>query len=499
MQRPKICLCLTCSTLAENLAVLEKYRRWIDMAELRADYLTDDERLYIRRFPAMAGIPVILTIRRLVDGGVYKGGEAARTALMARGLAFASQDTSKNFAYIDLEEDLDVPCIQDAALAFGTRIIRSMHNMTDTVTDLPAQMAKIRKTGYEIPKIACTPRTLVDVSTLFKESASLDYEHIVCCMGMFSIPSRILAERTGSFLTYSSPPADNIDEALTKLGHTDPIQLNTLYNFRAIDKKTDVFGITGFPLTHTLSPNLHNEGYHKHGMNAVYIPIKSESVKDALDFGKVLGIKGLSVTVPHKEDVLACLDSVSPEAAEIGACNTVVFGESGTTGYNTDAEGFEKALREFLQVKNLRGKKIAIIGAGGAAKAIAYTVYKLKGKACIFNRTLANARFLAGKYRFKYAVLGMESQKLLEEYSWLIIQTTPVGMGAGETDDSADPLIFYGFAGNEQVYDIIYNPEKTPLLRRAEQAGCRICNGYSMLKYQAYKQFELFTGVPYEN
>jgi len=150
VQRPKICLCLTCSTLAENLAVLEKYRRWIDMAELRADYLTDDERLYIRRFPAMAGIPVILTIRRLVDGGVYKGGEAARTALMARGLAFASQDTSKNFAYIDLEEDLDVPCIQDAALAFGTRIIRSMHNMTDTVTDLPAQMAKIRKTGYEI-------------------------------------------------------------------------------------------------------------------------------------------------------------------------------------------------------------------------------------------------------------------------------------------------------------------------------------------------------------
>lgn len=499
MQQPKICLCLTCSTLAENFEVLEKYRQWVDMAELRADYLTDDERLYIRRFPAMAGIPVILTIRRLVDGGVYKDGEAARTALMARGLAFASQDTSKNFAYIDLEEDLDVPCIQDAALAFGTRIIRSMHNMKDTVTDLPAQMAKIRKTGYEIPKIACTPRTLVDVSALFKESASLDCEHIVCCMGMFSIPSRVLAVRTGSFLTYCSPSGVNVDEALKKLGHVDPVQLNTLYNFRAIDEKTDLFGVTGYPLTHTLSPNLHNEGYRKHGMNSVYIPIKSKTVKDALDFGTRLGIKGLSVTVPHKQDVLEYLNSVSPEAAKIGACNTVVFGQSGTTGYNTDAEGFEKALREFLKIKNLRGKKVAIIGAGGAAKAIAYTVYKLKGRACIFNRTLANARLLAEKYRFKYAVLSMESQKLLEKYSWLIIQTTSVGMGADKADSSADPLIFYGFAGNEQVYDVIYNPEKTPLLCRAEKAGCRICNGYSMLKYQAYKQFELFTGVPYEN
>lgn len=499
MQQPKICLCLTCSTLAENLQVLEKYRQWIDMAELRADYLTDDERLYIRRFPAMAGLPVVLTIRRVVDGGVYKGGEAARTALMARGLAFASQDTTKNFAYIDLEEDLDVPSIQDAALAFGTRIIRSMHNMKDTVTGLPAKMAQIRKTGYEIPKIACTPRSLVDVSALFKESASLDYEHIVCCMGMFSIPSRVLAERTGSFLTYCSPPGVNIDEALTKLGHVDPIELNALYNFRAIDEKTELFGITGYPLTHTLSPRLHNEGYRRHGMNAVYIPIKSESVKDALDCAGVLGMKGLSVTVPHKEDVLAYMDSVSPEAADIGACNTVVCGKTGLTGYNTDAEGFEKALLEFLQVKNLRGKRVAIIGAGGAAKAVAHIVHKLKGRACIFNRTLSNARRLAEKYGFEYTVLGMEGQKLLEKYSWLIIQTTSVGMGAGENDTASDPIAFYGFTGSEQVYDIIYSPEKTPLLRRAEEAGCRICNGYSMLKHQAYKQFELFTGVPYEN
>ncbi|MGI5173305.1 shikimate dehydrogenase [Treponema sp. OMZ 840] len=498
MHPPKICLCLTCSTLAEDLAVLNTYRRWIDMVELRADYLADDERLYIRRFPAMAGLPVILTIRRIADGGVYKGGEAARTALMARGLAFASQDTRKNFAYIDLEEDLDVPSIQDAALAFGTRIIRSLHNMKETVADIPAKMAQIRKTGYEIPKIACMPQRLTELSALFKEAATLNFEHIVCTMGALSVPSRILAERTGSFLTYCSPPGVHVDEALTKLGHVDPVQLNTMYNFRAIDENTALFGITGYPLAHTLSPELHNTGYRKHGMNAVYIPIKSESVEDALEFAETLGMKGLSVTVPHKETVLSKLEHLSEEAAEIKACNTVVRTQTGWTGYNTDIYGITQALLEFLNVKNLRGKKVAIIGAGGAAKAVAHAVYKLKGKACIFNRTLSSARNLAQKYRFKYSVLGVEGQKLLEKYSWLIIQTTSVGMGTNKKDEGADPIDFYGFCGTEQVYDIIYSPEKTPLLYRAEKAGCRICNGYSMLKHQAYKQFELFTGEQYE-
>ncbi|HUH45251.1 MAG TPA: type I 3-dehydroquinate dehydratase, partial [Treponemataceae bacterium] len=119
MSGSKICLCLSCSTIKENLLVIEKYRNWIDMVELRVDYLTKDERLHIRRFPELAGLPCILTIRRRVDGGKFTEGEAARTTLFARGLAFADQDASKNFAYIDLEEDFHVPCLQDAALAFG--------------------------------------------------------------------------------------------------------------------------------------------------------------------------------------------------------------------------------------------------------------------------------------------------------------------------------------------------------------------------------------------
>ena len=495
MKAPRICLCLTGSTLAEDLAILNKYRQWIDMAELRADYLSDDERLYIRRFPEMAGMPIILTIRRFIDGGTYRGGEAARTALMARGLAFASQNAQKNFAYIDLEEDLDVPSIQDAALAFGTRVIRSFHNMRSSVENLPAKMAAIRKTGFEIPKVACMPQHLSELSKLFKEAASLDYEHIVCTMGAYSIPSRILAERTGSFLTYCSPPST--DSSLAKLGHVDPVGLNKTYNFRSIDDKTKLFGITGYPLAHTSSPEIHNAGYRKHGMNAVYIPIKSETIDEALEFAETIGMRGLSVTVPHKERVLPLLQSVSEKAAKVGACNTVVRKENGWAGYNTDIEGLKKALLEFIGTKSLHHKKVAIIGAGGAAKAAAYVVWELKGKGCVFNRTLASARSLAEKYGFAYSGLSMNDQKKLEEYSHLIIQTTPVGMGAKAEDEGADPIEFYGFGGTEQVYDIIYYPEKTPLLCRAEKAGCRIQNGYSMLIYQAEKQFELFTGEKY--
>ena len=168
MARPLICLCLTAKTLAEDAALVNRYRQFIDIAELRADFLEEDERLHIREFPSLVSIPCILTIRRLIDGGVFREGEAARTMLFARGLAFADEDTRKNFAYVDFEEDFHVPSLQDAALAFGTRIIRSMHDMKGPVTGIAQRFAKMKTTQYEIPKIACMPDSLADVTELFR-------------------------------------------------------------------------------------------------------------------------------------------------------------------------------------------------------------------------------------------------------------------------------------------------------------------------------------------
>ena len=500
MLRSKICLCLTGKTIQEDLDFIETYRDYIDIVELRVDCLLPDERLYIRKFPALAGLPCILTIRRTNDGGFYDAGEAARTTLFARALVYADQDSRKNFAYIDMENDYNVSSLQDAALAFGTKIIRSYHNMTGMVSNIADMVKQMRTTGFEIPKIACMPQSLSDVTQMFKQAKSItDFEHILIAMGPLGQPTRILANKMNSCITYVSPKQDG--SILSEIGQIDPITLNETYNFRNIDERTTLYGITGYPLNATASPELHNKGYQKHGMNSLYIPVRAKKIEEALDFAQEVGIQGMSVTVPHKEEVLSHLTTISEAVGDIGASNTIIRHGEDWLGYNTDAEGFQRSLLEFLGVKNLRRCKVAIIGAGGAARAIAYVVKKLKGKACIFNRTLSKAKSLAQEYGFDYAPLTSESLHKLEIYSSLIIQTTSIGLGVGEKEISGpknDPIYFYNFKGYESVYDIIYHPQVTPILNRAQMAGCKTSNGYDMLKYQGYKQFELFTGVKYE-
>lgn len=497
MGKPLICLTLTGKTLAEDLALVEKYRAAIDIAELRADFLDGDERLQVRNFPHMAGLPCILTLRRRVDGGKFIEGEAARTILFARALSFADPNPKNNFAYVDFEEDFHVSSLQDAALAFGTKIIRSVHDMENPVTDIERRLSRLRETGYEIPKIAFMPHSLDDVTRLFAEAAKLkDDNHILIAMGPFGTPTRILSAKLGNYLTFTS--AEETCDNVKQLAHIDPVTLNTIYHFRSIDKETKIYGITGWPLSATSSPALHNAGYEKHHLNAVYIPVRAERIQQAISFAQTVGMAGFSVTVPHKESALACIQHQEEKVAIIGACNTIVKRGSCWAGYNTDAEGFSKALLEFTGTSSLAHKKVAIIGAGGAAKAVAYAVSHLKGKACVFNRTLSKAKELAEKYGFKYAELNANASIMLHKYSDIIIQTTSKGMGCmPPSTEENDPLFFYDFKGTEMLFDIIYVPERTPVMSHAALSGCKVCNGYTMLKYQGHKQFELFTGEQY--
>ncbi|MGN0732303.1 MAG: type I 3-dehydroquinate dehydratase [Treponema sp.] len=497
MNNPLICLTLTCPTIQEDLKLIEKYRSYIDLVELRADYLSEDECLHIRQFPRLANIPCILTIRRRIDGGQYVGGEAARTMLFARAMAFAAQDNRNNFNYVDFEEDFHIPSLQDAALAFGTKIIRSFHDINNPVHDIIEKCNSMRKTGFEIPKIAFMPHSLQDVTRLFEETKNFtEYDHILCAMGELGTPSRILSYKTHSYLTYCSP--NETSSNLNSIGHLDPVTLNDIYHFRELNEDTKIYGITGYPLPYTSSPELHNKGYKNHNMNAVYIPVRSQKISETIEFCNSIGIEGLSVTIPHKETVLAELDGIDEEVAEIRASNTLVKKEGGWIGYNTDASGFMKALQEFLGVEKLKRRRVAIIGAGGAARAVAYAIKKLGGKACIFNRTVANAKIIANKYGFAYSQLNFECVSELDLYSDIIIQTTSVGAGYyGPSNEKNDPIYFYNFKGNESVYDIIYSPEVTPMMARAKAAGCKVSNGYSMLRHQGYKQFKLFTGVDY--
>ena len=361
----------------------------------------------------------------------------------------------------------------------------------------------MRKTGYEIPKIAFKPKKLSDVANLFKEGSQMtDYEHILCAMGPEGLPSRILSSFTNSYLTYVSP--EELIENMSGIGHIDPVTLTSLYNFRSITRNTRLFGITGWPLYKVSGPEIHNSGFKRAGIDAVYIPIRSQLASEALVFAEQIGIEGLSITNPHKESIMYYLNDQSPEVIQIGACNTAIYKNKKWIGYNTNAYGFRRALEEFLGPIRIKRKKVALIGAGGTAKAVAYVLKQMGARVCIFNRTISHAKQLAERYGFEYCQLEPECAPILDEYSNLIIQTTSVGAtreikaGAQNAPEPNDPIYFYNFRGNEILFDILYRPAITPVMKRASLAGCRVSNGYKMLEYQAYAQFKLFTGIDFE-
>jgi len=485
----KICLCLTAKTLKRNLDVLDKYRNDVDIAELRADYLDPDERFLIRRFPEQAGIPVILTIRRDIDGGQFAGGEGARVSLMARGLAYAETDRRRNFAYIDIEEDLNVPSLEEAARTFGTRIIRSYHNMNGTDANLSAKIRSVRHSADEIVKIAVTANSTEDVLTLLR--AKKDYEEhekILIAMGHYGVYSRILAEQFGSLLTYVYAPSEP-DIPPAAPGQINVTELTQLYRFRNINKSTGVYGVTGFPLKASDSPVFFNSVFEMEGNNAVYVPFPADSITSFMKVAEELNVAGLSVTVPYKESVIPFLNIQAPEVQRIGACNTLSRCPQGWVGANTDTWGFSDSLLTFLGRPHLKRQRVTVIGAGGAARAVVSELHRLGAKVLILNRTITKARQLAVPYRYAWGGLDDHGMVAMEKYRDIIIQTTSAGM---EGLNSGDPVPLYNFCGREVVMDLVYKPEITPFLQRAMDAGCQFQNGYDMLIRQARHQYTQF-------
>jgi len=493
----KICLCLTAKTIKRNLEILNKYGKYADIAELRVDCLDTDEQLHIRSFPELARMPVILTIRRDIDGGHFKQGEGARVKLLANGLAYAKADSRYNFAYIDIEDDLKVPSLEEAARTFGTRIIRSYHNLNSVIDDITEKIKTMRRTGDEIIKIACKVNTTYDVLRVLRASQAYTSslqgparDKILICMGHLGIYSRILAERFGSFMTYSAALSEN--EIPGAAGQMDVVDLAELYRFRGITEKTKIYGVVGYPLKASVSPWFFNTVFNMENNNAVYVPFPTDSVNDFLELAKELDVQGLSITVPYKEAVLSELARSSIAVQSIGACNTLYKNGNEWNGENTDSAGFSASLLKFIDRKNLKFKKVTIIGGGGVARSVASEIYRLGGKALILNRTIHKARNIASQYNFRWGGLDNQGVDIMAKYNNLIIQASSVGM---EGYDSSDPLELYSFTGKEKVMDLIYTPSATPFLKRAAAAGCKIINGYDMVIKQACMQYANFFGT----
>jgi 3-dehydroquinate dehydratase/shikimate dehydrogenase len=487
-----VCLSLTGRTIAEDLAVLDLYRGQVDVAELRADYLDPSEKFIIRSFPERAGLPCILTVRRRVDGGRFVEGEGVRLVMIAKGLAYARSDRLGNFAYVDLESDFRVSAVEEACRTFGTRIIRSVHMPHGMPADLDAVWEATASATDEIPKIALHCTDAKDLARLVSWMGDLPTrERIVVGMGESGFASRVLAEKLGSMMCYTSPIGAGLPGAAP--GQLDPETMERVYHFGSIGRSTRIYGLAGGPsVIGSRSPALHNAAFAAAGVDAVYVPVPAADAASFFAAADALRLAGAAVTVPLKESLQPFLERLSPEARDIGACNTLLRVDGGWEGYNTDAAGFERALVEFFEGRELAGLRATIVGAGGAARAIAHVLSR-RGLSClVINRGTSKARALARDYGFAWAPSDERAADLVADHADLIVNATSLGM---EGAQPGDPLDWYEFTGREAVFDIIYRPERTILLTRARAAGARVINGWSMLRYQAAEQFRIWTGL----
>jgi 3-dehydroquinate dehydratase/shikimate dehydrogenase len=483
----KICLCLTAKTIKQNLEILDKYRKYTDLAELRVDCLAPDERFLIRSFPEQAGLPVILAIRRSIDGGYYTGGEGARINLLAQGLAFADANRRKNFAFVDIEEDLDVPSLEEAARTFGTRIIRSYHNINGRCDNLTSKIRDMKRNADDLVKIAIKTNSTADVLQVLRAGRECpEQEKILVCKGHYGAYTRILAEQFGSYLSYTSAFSEPDIPKETE-GQFDIQELAELYRFRNISASTKVYGLLGKTPAAAIAPGFFNTIFALENIDAVYTLFPADSLDEFMKIAEELSISGLSVAVPYREEIMPYLYLFerSPKAAD--TCNTLSRSPSGWIGTNTEARAFSDSLLEFLGRKNLKWKKITVIGAGGAAKTVASEIHRLGGKALILNRTIQNARDIAFPLKFAWGGLDSRGIEMMDKYRDIVIQAA-----ATEKSDSGDPFEMCTFNGFEEVMNLDYEPESSPFSKRAEKAGCRLLGGYDMLIRQARYQYEHF-------
>ncbi len=253
-----------------------------------------------------------------------------------------------------------------------------------------------------------------------------------------------------------------------------------------LNTQTTLCGVMGNPIAHSLSPVMHNAGYTANKLNYVYLAFEVSDVTSAINAIRTLHIKGMSVTIPHKVTVMKHLDHIDGAAAKIGAVNTILNTNGVLTGFNTDCDGAIRALEEKT---TLEGKKVILLGSGGAARAIAFGLQGKNADVLILSRNKQHSRVLAAATG---ARCGDLSDLNAIKTSDILIHATPVGM---HPDIHQNLVPAHLLHKNLTVFDIVYTPKETKLISDAQKSGCQIVYGYAMLLHQAAAQFELFTGT----
>jgi 3-dehydroquinate dehydratase/shikimate dehydrogenase len=448
----------------------------VSLAELRLDYLRrepDFKRLLERR-----GCPVIATCRRPQDGGRFGGPEDKRLLILRFAIAAGVE-------YVDLETS-----IAKKIPRFGkTKRIVSYHNFQTTPQNLSSIHQEMTDLDPDIIKIVTLAEQPSDNVRMLQLVQSSSVPMVGFCMGDLGVPSRVLCGKYGAPFSYA---AFNRERILAP-GQLSLEELRDVYHYDDVNVDTEIFGVIGDPVAHSLSPLIHNTAFRHSKMNRVYLPFRVplEDLKSFFKEMEWLKIKGLSVTIPHKEATVECVQQADGAVRIVGALNTMMRRDGDWEGHNTDYRAAMASLEAKLGAQAgdsapLSGKQVLVMGAGGVARAIAFGLVRRGALVTITNRNKDRGSNLARDVGCRY----VEWPRRMATLSDVLINCTPVGMFP-EVDDIPIPPGY--LREGMVVFDTIYNPENTLLIKEARVRGCIVVSGVDMFVRQAILQFQIFT------
>ena len=487
--QPLICVPITETKAEAFLNAIEEAAQVADIIELRLDYLDEDDlaKLLVELSQHEVIKPLLFTFRPREQGG-------RRDLTLADRLSFwrnLPNEIAALIQFADFELDLVEHLAAQTPPIPWHKVICSQHNFDETPANLHEIYERIARTPAAIVKIATKANCIADCLPLFDLMQRGEKPVIILGMGLPGIATRILALSRGAMLTFGALKRG----AESASGQPSATELRELYRAHELTQQSEIYGVIGNPIGHSRSPLIHNAALKAIGRDGVYLPLE---VDDAAEFIRDFvhpktkklnwNLRGLSVTIPHKLSVMPHLDFISPAAQAVGAVNTLIVKGDELHGDNTDVIGAMKPLEELLDVK---GARAAIIGAGGAARAICYGLQQRGASVTIYARDVHKAQMLADEFNVQAASIT-DSHGNAD----LVINCTPVGMQGHLSNNEAgtSPINADTLRNVQLVYDLIYNPLETQLLKDAKAAGCQTLGGMAMLLGQAAEQFRLWTG-----
>lgn len=456
----------------------ELARKQAELVELRLDWMRT--RPDVGKLLKDRPTPVVITCRRQEDRGQWTGTEEQRMSVLREAIIGGAD-------YVDLEIDVakSVPRYGD------TKRIVSYHNFELTPLDLNKIYAEIADCDPDVIKIVTMANCQEDNIRILDLVRSAGVPTVGFCMGEFGITSRLLCGQYGAPFTY----AGFSSHREMAPGQLTFAEVRNLYRFNKITEDTPVFAVVGDPIAHSMSPLLHNAAFRKSEFDGVYLPMRipDGSLAATLKELEQLNLQGYSVTIPHKHEALQFADSPDTVTEEIGAANTLFRDGKEWKATNTDCDAIEQTVLEGLKQltefrKELNECRVLVLGAGGAARAAIQAMLRNGSRVTVTNRTRDRGQQVAGEMECTF--LQWENRGT-EEYD-VLINCTSVGMHP-KVDET--PFPDHWLREGTLVFDTVYNPENTLLLKQARDRGCATATGVEMFVRQAARQFEIFTGL----